>query len=122
MHARESDSDISLTQYISWVSLLDCDNSLVCVEQPYLPSQTPSALRRLREEELRNLRGNGEGERKHFERIYDYDVYNDIGDPDKSLELQRPVFGGEEYPYPRRCRTGRPRCEAGSTFFDMNKQ
>ncbi|XP_050276549.1 linoleate 13S-lipoxygenase 2-1, chloroplastic-like isoform X6 [Quercus robur] len=80
--------------------------------KPYLPSQTPSALRRLREEELRNLRGNGEGERKHFERIYDYDVYNDIGDPDKSLELQRPVFGGEEYPYPRRCRTGRPRCEA----------
>lgn len=78
----------------------------------YLPRDTPSGLRRLREEELSNLRGNGVGERKCFERIYDYDVYNDIGDPDKSLELQRPPLGGKERPYPRRCRTGRPHCEA----------
>ncbi|CAJ1933285.1 unnamed protein product [Sphenostylis stenocarpa] len=78
----------------------------------YLPRETPSGLRRLRAEELRNLRGNGEGERKSFERIYDYDKYNDIGDPDKSLELQRPPLGGKERPYPRRCRTGRPHSEA----------
>uniref|UniRef100_A0A2N9G921 Lipoxygenase n=1 Tax=Fagus sylvatica TaxID=28930 RepID=A0A2N9G921_FAGSY len=77
----------------------------------YLPSQTPSALRRLRKEDLKNLRGNRQGERKKFERIYDYDVYNDIGDPDKSPELKRPVFGGKDHPYPRRCRTGRPRCD-----------
>ncbi|GMN26509.1 hypothetical protein TIFTF001_001319 [Ficus carica] len=78
----------------------------------YLPSQTPSGLRRLRGEELEILRGDGEGERKYSERIYDYDVYNDIGDPDKSWDLQRPVLGGKVRPYPRRCRTGRPRCES----------
>ncbi|XP_027354098.1 linoleate 13S-lipoxygenase 2-1, chloroplastic-like isoform X2 [Abrus precatorius] len=78
----------------------------------YLPRETPNGLRRLREEELSNLRGNGEGERKSFERIYDYDIYNDIGDPDKSLDLQRHPLGGKERPYPRRCRTGRPHSEA----------
>lgn len=74
----------------------------------YIPSKTPDGLRRYREEELRNLRGNGKGERKSFERIYDFDVYNDIGDPDKRLDLQRPPLGGRDRPYPRRCRTGRP--------------
>ncbi|KAL4612097.1 hypothetical protein ACB092_08G174000 [Castanea dentata] len=77
----------------------------------YLPSQTPSGLCRLRETELEILRGNGQGERKSFERIYDYDVYNDIGNPDSSADLKRPVLGGKEHPYPRRCRTGRPRCK-----------
>ena len=80
--------------------------------QSYLPSQTPSALVRLREEELATLRGNGQGERKRFERIYDYDVYNDLGCPDSSIKLIRTVLGGnEEFPYPRRCRTGRPMSE-----------
>uniref|UniRef100_A0A2C9V676 Lipoxygenase n=1 Tax=Manihot esculenta TaxID=3983 RepID=A0A2C9V676_MANES len=74
----------------------------------YLPVDTPDGLKRLREEELENLRGNGEGERQPFERIYDYDVYNDLGDPDTSDDLARPVLGGKEHPYPRRCRTGRP--------------
>ncbi|KAL5567210.1 hypothetical protein UlMin_030374 [Ulmus minor] len=100
----------------SWVHS-KFDNPLKRVfftSKSYLPSETPSGLRRFREEELVILRGNGEGERKHFERIYDYDVYNDIGDPDKNLKLQRPVIGGEERPYPRRCRTGRPRCESDS--------
>lgn len=60
-----------------------------------------------------NLRGNGQGERKKFERIYDYDVYNDLGDPDSKEDLARPVLGGKEHPYPRRCRTGRPRTETG---------
>ncbi|CAF1909585.1 unnamed protein product [Brassica oleracea] len=76
-------------------------------QQPYLPSETPSGLRTLREQELENLRGNGKGERKLSDRIYDFDVYNDIGNPDISTELARPVFGGREFPYPRRCRTGR---------------
>ncbi|GMP88277.1 hypothetical protein CsSME_00040317 [Camellia sinensis var. sinensis] len=75
----------------------------------YLPSQTPDGLKRLREKELENLRGNGQGKRKIHERIYDYDVYNDIGDPDTSSTLKRPVLGGKQHPYPRRCRTGRPR-------------
>ncbi|GAB2287017.1 hypothetical protein Dimus_021405 [Dionaea muscipula] len=74
----------------------------------YLPANTPNGLRRLRETELKNLRGNGQGERKSFERIYDYDTYNDLGDPDSKPELKRPVLGGDQHPYPRRCRTGRP--------------
>ena len=79
-----------------------------------MPSKTPSGLKRLRKEELEALRGNGQGERKSFERIYDYDVYNDIGDPDSDLSKKRPVLGGNKVlPYPRRCRTGRPRCDSG---------
>ncbi|KAH0778946.1 hypothetical protein KY290_005373, partial [Solanum tuberosum] len=73
----------------------------------YLPSQTPSEVKKLREAELVTLRGDGFGERKIFERIYDYDVYNDIGD----IDGKRPVLGGKELPYPRRCRTGRPRTD-----------
>ncbi|KAL2238646.1 linoleate 13S-lipoxygenase 2-1, chloroplastic-like [Sesamum indicum] len=77
----------------------------------YLPSQTPSGLKRYRDEELGILRGDGTGERKTSDRIYDYDVYNDLGDPDEDEDLARPVLGGPEHPYPRRCRTGRPRTE-----------
>lgn len=90
--------------YILWSEKLKCGYK---IEQPYLPSETPSGLRTLREQELENLRGNGKGERKLSDRIYDFDVYNDIGNPDISTELARPVFGGREFPYPRRCRTGR---------------
>ncbi|CAH2042001.1 unnamed protein product [Thlaspi arvense] len=42
-----------------------------------------------KEKELENLRGNGQGERKTNDRIYDYDVYNDLGDPDSKPELKR---------------------------------
>ncbi|XP_024185585.1 linoleate 13S-lipoxygenase 2-1, chloroplastic isoform X2 [Rosa chinensis] len=82
----------------------------------YLPSETPSGIKRLREEELQLKRGNGEGERKASERIYDYDTYNDLGDPDSKDELARPVLGGKDHPYPRRCRTGRPRTKKGDKF------
>ncbi|BAT89080.1 hypothetical protein VIGAN_05276300 [Vigna angularis var. angularis] len=91
----------------------------------YLPSETPSGLRKLREEELVAIRGNGEGERKSSDRIYDYDVYNDLGDPDNNIDLKRPVLGAsKQYPYPRRCRTGRKPSKAdplsekkGSNFY-----
>lgn len=76
--------------------------------QAYLPCETPSGLKELRKEELRQLRGNGKGERKGWERVYDYDVYNDLGNPDKGNEYVRPMLGSKEYPSPRRCRTGRP--------------
>lgn len=55
------------------------------------------------------LRGNGMGMRQEWERIYDYDCYTNLGDPDKDPNHARPVLGGStEYPYPRRIRTGRP--------------
>uniref|UniRef100_A0A0C9S685 Lipoxygenase n=1 Tax=Wollemia nobilis TaxID=56998 RepID=A0A0C9S685_9CONI len=79
-------------------------------DKPYLPSQTPPGLKGLREKELKDLRGNGEGERKHADRIFDYDLYNDLGNPDKGKDLARPVLGVEKIPYPRRCRTGRDAC------------
>ncbi|KAL2488318.1 Linoleate 9S-lipoxygenase 5 [Forsythia ovata] len=73
----------------------------------YLPNQTPDGLVELRKEELIRLRGDGTGERKEWDRIYDYDYYNDLGNPDKGLEYIRPILGGSQsYPYPRRLRTG----------------
>ncbi|KAK8655556.1 hypothetical protein V6N13_108130 [Hibiscus sabdariffa] len=84
------------------------ESRIIFRNQAYLPSQTPPGLNDLRREDLLSLRGNGKGERKPHERIYDYDVYNDLGKPDKDEDLARPVLGGEERPYPRRCRTGRP--------------
>lgn len=84
--------------------------------QSYLPAVTPNGLKKLRAEELATLRGNGQGERQTQDRIYDYDVYNDLGDSDRDSELARPVLGGKENPYPRRCRTGRPRCNTGKLY------
>ncbi|XP_024964101.1 probable linoleate 9S-lipoxygenase 5 isoform X1 [Cynara cardunculus var. scolymus] len=73
----------------------------------YLPGETPELLRPYREEEMVILRGNGTGELKEWDRVYDYALYNDLGDPDDEEKI-RPVIGGSsEYPYPRRGRTGR---------------
>ncbi|KAM0065258.1 putative linoleate 13S-lipoxygenase [Helianthus debilis subsp. tardiflorus] len=79
-----------------------------------LPSETPSGLKNFREKELATLRGEGapDGPRKKEDRIYDYDVYNDLGDPDKDPELARCILGTAENPYPRRCKTGRPRTKS----------
>ncbi|KAK9054798.1 hypothetical protein SSX86_025877 [Deinandra increscens subsp. villosa] len=74
----------------------------------YLPGETPALLRPYRQEEMVILRGNGSGMLKEWDRVYDYALYNDLGDPD-DMEKVRPVIGGSsEFPYPRRCRTGRP--------------
>ncbi|CAN1287463.1 Lipoxygenase 3, chloroplastic [Linum perenne] len=78
--------------------------------EPYLPSETPSGLRALRERELKDLRGDGTGVRKLSDRIYDYAIYNDLGNPE-------PALGGERIPYPRRCRTGRE-----PTYTDANAE
>lgn len=78
-----------------------------------MPSQTPNGLKDLRQEDLICLRGDGQGERKMFERVYDYATYNDLGNPDKGEDLARPNLGGNQKPYPRRCRTGRPPAKSG---------
>ncbi|KAL2547182.1 Lipoxygenase 6 [Forsythia ovata] len=83
------------------------ESRIIFRNQACLPSQTPPGIKDLRLEDLKSIRGNGKGERKMHERIYDYALYNDLGNPDKSDDLVRPVLGNEEWPYPRRCRTGR---------------
>ncbi|KAJ4817934.1 Lipoxygenase [Rhynchospora pubera] len=98
----------------SWVqpNKIQPNKRVFFTNKPYLPSETPLGLRRLREMELMELRGDGKGERKMTDRIYDYDIYNDLGNPDKGTELVRPTIGGaESLPYPRRLRTGRPPTE-----------
>ena len=61
----------------------------------------------MRAKELNVKRGDGTGLRLPSDRIYDYDTYNDLGNPDKGSEYARPILGGERNPHPRRCRTGR---------------
>lgn len=82
-----------------------------------MPAETPPGLRELRETELKEMRGDGKGERKQSDRVYDFAVYNDLGNPDKGFEYERPVLGGDEWPYPRRCRTGRPQSKTGINIF-----
>ncbi|CAL8464299.1 g3834 [Coccomyxa elongata] len=83
-----------------------------------LPKDTPGPIAELRRLELLSIQGrNPDGshtvesrhQRKGPDRIYDYQTYNDLGDPVRSPDLERPTLGGsEEFPFPRRMRTGRP--------------
>ncbi|KAK9819525.1 hypothetical protein WJX74_005150 [Apatococcus lobatus] len=76
----------------------------IFVNKAYLPSQTPSGLQDLRAKELRTLSCEDSDARLPADRVYDYDVYNDLG----TEQLARPTLGGKDNPYPRRERTGRP--------------
>ena len=88
------------------------------IKQAYLPCYTPEGLKELRKEELRQLRGDGKGIRKACDRVYDYDVYNDLGNPDMGNEYTRPILGTKQFPNPRRCRTGRPPATVGESYAD----
>ena len=103
---------VKIDPELLFVPLLSANTSLV-LEQAYLPWQTPAGIKDLRGEDLLSIRGNGKGERKLHERVYDYAVYNDLGNPDKDQDLARPVGGGPYMPYPRRCRTGRQSTTTG---------
>ncbi|PUZ39139.1 hypothetical protein GQ55_9G260800 [Panicum hallii var. hallii] len=77
----------------------------------YVKENTPRPLLGYREDELALLRGEGADERafQEWDRVYDYALYNDLGNPDLRRDLARPTLGGSwEYPYPRRTKTGRP--------------
>ncbi|KAL6278607.1 hypothetical protein ACE6H2_022208 [Prunus campanulata] len=76
----------------------------------YLLSDTPGPLKKFREEELVNLRGDDddETELQEWDRVYGYAYYNDLGKPHKGPQYARPILGGSsKFPYPRRGRTGR---------------
>lgn len=84
--------------------------------QTYLPRDTPAGLKKLRELEFQELRGDGTGTRQKWDRVYDYDVYNDLGNVEKDSTTKRPILGAGEFKYPRRCRTGRPMCKGGASL------
>ncbi|TJX41664.1 hypothetical protein E8P77_31725, partial [Soehngenia saccharolytica] len=103
----------------SWItpSPLNPNARVFFANKSFLPEETPVGLRKFRESDLISLRGDGTGERKVSEHIYDYDVYNDIGQPGNDPNIRREVLGGsQELPYPRRCRTGRPRVKNAPEF------
>ncbi|KAL1205464.1 Lipoxygenase 2 [Cardamine amara subsp. amara] len=114
----------------SWVAPKSVDPAkrIFFSNKSYLPSQTPEPLKHIRKEELETLQGKNRkrvGEFTKLERVYDYDVYNDVGNPDNDPKLSRPVLGGLSHPYPRRCKTGRKPCDSepssekryGSEFY-----
>jgi len=106
----------------SWVSNTgNSEGRVFFLNKACLPCDTPPALKEFREKELLELRNHDkrEGVRHPNDRIYDYDVYNDLGNPDKNATLmRRPLGGSKERPFPRRMRTGRaptatsPECES----------
>ncbi|KAH9326858.1 hypothetical protein KI387_007036 [Taxus chinensis] len=101
----------------SWIYPFDKVERVFFSTQSHLPDKTPEGLKKLRSQELVSLRGNGSGERRTADRIYDYDVYNDLGNPDGKPDLRREVLGGsQELPYPRRCRTGRAAAKTDRKF------
>ncbi|KAL1085544.1 hypothetical protein V6Z11_D08G057500 [Gossypium hirsutum] len=82
-------------------------------DQLYLPKKTPEGLVELRKKELQKLQApKPKGKWNPWDRIYDYDVYNNLGDPENGRLYDRPVLGGStKFPYPRRLKTSHPNCQ-----------
>jgi lipoxygenase len=103
----------------SWVqpNKLDPHKRIFFVNKVYLPSETPNGLKEFRRRELKQMRGGDDSSEKEqlrpWSRVYDYDVYNDLGDPNKGKDYARPTLGGQQNPHPTRCRTGRPSTKFG---------
>ncbi|GLC42164.1 hypothetical protein PLESTB_000637500 [Pleodorina starrii] len=93
----------------SWVSSDHGWRVFFCGEA-FLPKNTPPALRDERRSELTVLQGTPQTrleERKGADRIYWYQVYNDLSSG-QTGKLVRPTLGGtKELPYPRRLATNR---------------
>ena len=85
--------------------------------QSYITQATPKALLPYRAADLEVTQGlrtslGQDGAEppvppfQSWHRVYQYDVYNDLGgDPEKE-GYQRPTLGGDGLPYPRRIKTG----------------
>ncbi|XP_038876711.1 linoleate 9S-lipoxygenase A-like [Benincasa hispida] len=102
----------------SWIYPSFKSKRIFFINKAYLPFQTPEALQEYRNDELIKLRGDGIGERQERDRIYDYDVYNDLDEKDLGSENARQILGNSsDYPYPRRGRTGRGPSPRGKIFF-----
>ncbi|GMH44390.1 hypothetical protein BSKO_12342 [Bryopsis sp. KO-2023] len=81
---------------------------------PRLPKDVPAPVYELQKAELEVIRTRDGKTRSGNERIFDYDVYNDLGQPEGPLK--RAILGGsKESPFPRRLRTGRPLASDGKT-------
>ncbi|KAG5521893.1 hypothetical protein RHGRI_034201 [Rhododendron griersonianum] len=65
------------------------ESRIIFTNKTYLPSQTPPGIKDLRREDLLSIRGNGKGERKMHERIFDYAPYNDL-DPFSESRIEKP--------------------------------
>eukprot|EP00245_Coleochaete_scutata_P002442 TRINITY_DN1320_c0_g5_i1.p1 TRINITY_DN1320_c0_g5~~TRINITY_DN1320_c0_g5_i1.p1 ORF type:complete len:954 (-),score=179.98 TRINITY_DN1320_c0_g5_i1:764-3625(-) len=66
-------------------------------DKPRLPAQTSKFLEKFRAFELSELRGKKElSNPTDWDRVYQYDVYNDLGNPTEA-KTSRPVLGGFVY-------------------------
>uniref|UniRef100_A0A0A0K721 Lipoxygenase domain-containing protein n=1 Tax=Cucumis sativus TaxID=3659 RepID=A0A0A0K721_CUCSA len=107
----------------SWIypiNLVNHSHYLFFSNTSYIPSKTPSALMELRRMELRKRRGDGRRERmEEWERIYEYDCYNNNYIGNSEEECRTMIDGSSSLPYPRRIRTLRPNLDSLREKMDI---
>ncbi|XP_048424482.1 probable linoleate 9S-lipoxygenase 5 isoform X2 [Pyrus x bretschneideri] len=96
-------------------------NSWVYPAEKYRKDRVFFANKKFREEELKNLRGDDDDEKRElqeWDRVYGYAYYDDLGKPYMGKEYARPTLGGSsDFPYPRRVRIGRQTTENASPMM-----